>query len=60
MKLTDEELGKLLPEIKEECIKELKRRAVERILRDNAERIEKHIARLSSEIAPIMEEKFPL
>ena len=60
MNLTKEEKTKFLEEVRAGVIEKAKQRTIERILDDNGDRIEKHIAEVSHELSETIAREFPL
>lgn len=59
MKL-EEELDKYIDEIRDAVVEEGKRRIIDRLIKENAERIEAYGAKLASDISQKIKEAFPL
>ncbi len=60
MKPDETELNNLKVQIKEEFLKEVKRRAVEKLLQTNNDRLEKYYAKLVHQLSEDMAREFPL
>lgn len=60
MEITPEEKQKLKAEIKEEYILRVKKMVLERVLKDNEERLSKYAAEISGAMVEDLRKEFPL
>jgi hypothetical protein len=60
MKPNEKDLLEIQEEIKKAFLETVKRRAVERLLSDNAERLERYYASVSSKVSEQVVTEFPL